>query len=82
MLKTQARRLCHTRAGSPCHKPNRQIILRSYLIIDRVKHGDDIFRGDIGHNIVDLLKDESPAGSQNTDLLLDVFSDRVRRFVG
>ena len=50
----------------------------SGLETDRVEHGDDILRRNIGLDVVDLLEDKSAAGIEDADL----FSDMIGNLLG
>lgn len=49
---------------------------------ERVVHGDDVFRRDIGHDVVDLLEDKAAAWIQDLHLFANVVRDLGRRGVG
>lgn len=42
---------------------------------ERVVHGDDVFRRDIGHDVVDLLEDKAAAWIQDLHLFANVVRD-------
>ena len=47
-----------------------------------IKHGNDVLRGDIGQDVVDLLKYEPSPSAQDIDLLFYVATDLLRRCMG
>ena len=46
---------------------------------NRFKHGHDVLRRYIGHDIMYLLEDKTTAGPESFDLLLDMPAYLVRR---
>lgn len=46
---------------------------------DGVEHGDNILRWDVREGVVDLLEDETAAGSENSELFKDVPAHLLRR---
>ena len=46
--------------------------------VQRTEHGGDVFRGDVGQDIVDLLENEAPVFSHDIDIFSDMGGDVLR----
>ena len=57
----------------------KSMILVSAELVGRVEHGKDVFRRDVGLDVVDLVEHVTAVGAEGRDPLLDVLADFLRR---
>ena len=71
-----------------CLEKNRFIVSRDFIakyamwltiFINRFKHGHNVFRGNIWHDIVDGVKHKSASWSQNLNVAANIFLDLLGR---